>query len=217
MLFRSEHVWSKRLHLEQNSSPVQKVEGQVWNDIQQKCVQSVINGVTGSSLVVPSVNITAVTATNPSAEADLQTFALPAGSLNVIGKMLRFESAGNYTTAAGQTPTIRYRAYIGSVAVLDFTSAATTASATTIPWKVRGNIICSAVGASGTVEAHGSLFFTLGTTAGADSAHYQDVVVAASSAIDLTAAQTFKLTALASSSNAGNIVISRSQVLELAN
>lgn len=217
MNFRSEHVWSKRLHIEQNSSPVQKVEGHFWNDIQQKCLQSNINGLTASLLQVPSVNITPVTATDPNAEANLQTFALPAGVLNVVGKVLRFSTAGNYTTAGGQTPTIRIRAYLGSVAVIDMISAATTAAATTMPWKAEGIIVCSAVGASGTVEAHGSLFLTLGTTAAAAGAVYHDVVTAASSAIDLSAAQTFKLTALMSSSNAGNSVISRSQVLELAN
>lgn len=216
-LFRSEHVWSKRLHLEQNSSPVQKVEGQVWNDIQQKCVQSVINGVTGSSIVVPSVNITPVTATNPSTEADLQTYAIPAGAMNVVGKTIEFASYGTFTTAGGQTPTLRLRAYIGTIAILDYTSAASTASSTTFPWNINGLITTSAVGASGTVEAHGIFRITVGASIAGAATAFNDQISAASSAIDLTAAQTFKLTALLSSANAGNNVISRHQVIKLAN
>lgn len=195
--------------------------GTVWNDVSGGGLQLIPSySITGAGIVSsPAPNITAVTATNPSAEANLMTLpTFPAGSINLIGKTLYFWAQGKYTTAGAQTPTLRIRAYYGSVAILDFTSAATTASVTKT-WNVEGFIVTSATGASGTVQASGIFNVELGAGAAGSVAEtsYNDAITAASSAIDLTAAEQFKLTALFSSSNAGNSVVQQLLVAEVAN
>ena len=169
-------------------------------------------------MTVPVTNITPVTATNPSAQADLMTFTFPTGALNSLNRTIYFWGAGAYTTASGQTPTFRLRASLGGVTILDFTSGATTASVTKT-WNAEGYIVVSATGATGTVEAHGIFNVELGAGAAGSVAEtsYNDAVVAASSSIDLTASNILKLTALFSSSNAGNSITQRQFIAELGN
>lgn len=194
------------------------VPGSIWYDSATSSFQTQLP-VGQSALVSAAVtNITPVTATNPSSQADLMTFTFPAGSLNALNRTIYFWGAGNYTTAGAQTPTFRLRASLGGVTVLDFTSGATTASVTKT-WNVEGYIIVSATGATGTVEAHGIFNVELGAGAAGSVAEtsYNDAVIAASSSIDFTAADILKLTCLFSSSNGGNSIVQRQFIAEIGN
>jgi len=193
-------------------------EGHFWNDAIQKNILTQINGQAGSLVQGINTNITPVTATNPSAAADLMTMTLPAGYANILGKNLYVWGAGSYTTTGGQTPTFRLRVLLGGVVVLSFTSTATTASVTKT-WNIEGFITTSATGATGTVEAHGLFNIELGGGAAGSVAEssFNDAVVAASSAIDLTAADVLKMDCLFSSSNASNSISQRQLIVQVVN
>lgn len=218
--FRFEKSTIGQARFEQVPSPgvFQLAEGHVWNDVSQKNILTQINGQAGSVVQGINVNITPVTATNPNSAADLMTLTLPAGYANVLGKTLYVWGAGNYTTAGGQTPTFRLRILLGGVVVLSFTSTATTASVTKT-WNVEGFINTSATGATGTVEAHGLFNVELGAGAAGSVAEstFNDAVVAASSAIDLTAANILKADCLFSTGNASNSIVQRQLIVQVLN
>lgn len=165
-------------------------------------------------------SIGATTATNPSAEASLKELTIPAGTLNSANFKITAYAGGSYTTAAGQTPTMRFRVKLctvsgcGSGTVLtlfDGTTAATTA-ATTNSWEITGTIGTASTGATGTVRSKWFLKPQLGAagvalgTAAATPAGYIDANTAPSASIDLTAQLFLLVTILNSSSNASNTV-----------
>ena len=162
-------------------------------------------------------NMTAVTATNPSAEAQLMELTLTSAALNATNRKAMVHGSGRYTTAAGQTPTLRYRVYLCTVSgcgsgtvltLMDHTTAATTAS-TTNSWKIDGVIGVVGSGATGTVESKWVQLVQLGAAGPLSPEQRLDQNNAASSAIDLTGVLYVRFTVLASSANAGNNVIQR--------
>lgn len=203
--------------------------GAIWYDAIQQNYQSVIAGtVAGLQSCLP-VNITPVTATNPSSAANLMSVVFPltgptnaAGNtvniLSAVGKTIDFWAAGAYTTAAAQTPTVNFTLTLGGTTILTWTSGATTASVTKT-WSIEGTIVVASVGTSGTVEAHGLLNIELGAGAAGSVAEssYNDAVIAVSSAINFNTALTLQLTTTMSTSNAGNSVVERQQIVEVEN
>lgn len=162
-------------------------------------------------------SVSASTATNPSAEAQLKEITLTAAALNTANKKLMVHASGRYTTAAAQTPTIRFRGYLCTVSgcgsgtvitVYDFTTAATTASVTN-SWQINGSIGTITAGATGTLEFKFWQQVQLGAAANLTPETRLDQTNAASSAIDLTGVLYFRTTALMSSANAGNSVVQR--------
>jgi len=142
-----------------------------------------------------AADTTPVTANaNVTTDQNLQAYTVLAGTFNVLTKTIRVFAAGNYTTQAGETPNVRLRLFLGGVQILSWNSNATTASATDMAWEIDAVITVSATGAAGTVEAHGRACVTLGTTGGAAAETYEDVIVAASGAIDLTANAVLQVT-----------------------
>lgn len=200
------------------TAPTTSVSGDIWHDSTRKTIAfapvataAVYAGGALSAMTTP------VTATNPSSIADLGTFTLPAGILNAAGKTLKICGGGTYTTAAGQTPTVTITWALAGVAPLAIVSAATTASATTMPWQGCAVMTTITAGASGTVEAGGYLMLTLGTAAAADSALYQGTNTAVSSAFDQTATVAAKMRVTLSSADAGNAVTQRWMTVEVLN
>ena len=218
--FRFNDTASGQALFEQVPSPgVFKLkEGHFWNDVTQKNILTQINGQAGSLVQGIKDSVTPVTATNPSVAADLITFALPAGFQNVVGKTLRIWASGRYVTAGGQSPTLTFTLLEGGITPLTWVSTATTASMTKV-WNIEAFVTTLTAGATGTLLAHGLLNVELGGTAAGAVAvsSFNDTVIAASSAIDLTAANTLKLQILASSSNAGNSVVQDQLVVEVIN
>jgi hypothetical protein len=218
--FRFNDTASGQALFEQVPSPgVFKLkEGHFWNDVTQKNILTQLNGQAGSLVQAINVNNTPVTATNPSSAADLMTLALPAGYTSITGKTLYVWGSGSYTTAGGQTPTFTLVLKIGTLSLLTLVTAATTASVTKT-WNIEGFITTVTAGAAGTYEAHGLLGIELGGGAAGSVAAtgINDAIVAVSSTLDLTAAQTLKLTGLFSSSNAGNNIVQRQMVVQVLN
>lgn len=162
-------------------------------------------------------NTTASTATNPNTEQQLSELTLTAGALNSAGKIVRYHSSGRYTTNAGQTPTLRFRVYLCTVSgcgsgtvvtLMDFTTAATTAS-TTNSWRLVGDIGTLATGASGTLETRFWEQVQLGAAGNLTPETRLDQTNAASSAISLTGVLYVRTTVLMSTADAGNSVTRR--------
>lgn len=216
-LFRGENPTLGRFRLDQVGAPQIVTEGDIWNDATLKSMQAKINGLQGALSLTAATNVTPVTATNPNPVANLMSYAVPAGALNASGKGLYIFGSGLYTTAAAQTPTIAIAVKLGSVTLLTFTSTATTASQTNFPWNFEAFLVVNATGATGTLECHGSMNILLGASATGAISGFNDVTTAVSSTLDLTAAQTLQVTALMSSSNAGNSVAQRSLVVQTLN
>lgn len=193
-------------------------DGTVWYDATQKALKSQMNGNIIAPVSSIVVNNTPVTATNPSAAANLMTATIPASSLNVVGKTLSIWAAGAYTTAGGQTPTFTLTVLLGGITPLTFTSTATTASVTKI-WNLDAVLSVVSTGATATLECHGIFSVELGAGAAGSVAEtsFNDTVIAVSSTVDLTASQTLKLQGLFSSSNAGNSIVQRQFIVELEN
>lgn len=154
---------------------------------------------TTSSCLVNSVTSTSpVTVnTNTTSDQQLMELSLSAGYLNTSGQPFKFFGAGVYTTQSGQTPTLTFKVKLctvsgcgsGTVVTLaSYTSGATTASASNMPWNLSITGTTVTTGASGNLEVHGFNGVTLGTTAGAAGATYNDTNTAASSTINLTSA-----------------------------
>ncbi len=171
----------------------------------------------GSGVTADVSNMATNSASNPSAEATLRELTLVSASLNTANKVMDYNAFGRYTTAGGQTPTIRFRLYActvsgcgsGTVVTLaDFTSAATTASVTN-SWALRGQVGTVSNGASGTLETKFQLQTQLGAAGGLTPETRLDQTNAVSSAIDLTGVIYLRLTALMSSSNGSNAVAVR--------
>jgi len=218
---RFEKVFGGQCAFEQVPTPsaFQLQEGHFWNDVTQKNILARLNGATGSLVQGININVTPVTQADPNTTAkNLMSIALPAGYQNVAGKTLRVWGEGTYVTAGGQSPTVTIALTLGGVTPVTWTSTATTASMTKT-WHFEAYITTVTAGATGTLEAHGALDIELGGTgAGAVAvSKFNDAVIAVSSTLDLTAANTLQVTGLMSSANAGNSLVQRQMVVEVLN
>lgn len=131
---------------------------------------------------------------NSVAAQNLMSLTVPAGALSAIGRTVRIAGAGVYTTQAGQTPTITITVKLGALPLAVWTSSATTASATDMPFNFFLDLTSVTLGVSATMEAHGNMIFNLGTTAGVDSEIYPDTNTAVLSSVDLTGALILQVT-----------------------
>jgi hypothetical protein len=163
-------------------------------------------------------NATVVTATNPSAVANLMAFTITGGALNTTNKTILVKGSGSYTTASAQTPTLKLDVVLctvsgcgsGTVITLGtFTSAATTASVTNT-WHLECLVGTAATGATGTLESQCESSIQLGATGGVLTPERRTTAnTAASSGIDLTGTVYLTFRATLSSSNASNNVKQR--------
>jgi len=153
--------------------------------------------------------------TNISTAQNLLSFSLPGGSLNKLGRTFQVNIWGIYSFAGGSTPTISIALKIGSVTICTLTSTAiNTAASTNLQFQASFQVTVSAIGATATVEAHGTLSINLSAnTPGAAMSQFVDGNTAASSAIDLTTAQNLVATIASSGTLSGAQV--RSATVEL--
>lgn len=139
--------------------------------------------------------------TNTTGDQNLMAMTMSSWRMNYQGRTFVVVCRGRYTTQAAQTPTLTFKLKLGGVTIVTITSAATTASATNMPWSFECWITTATTGAAGTVQGNGRLQVTLGTTPAAATTTYLDVSTALSGAIGLNAAQTLQVT-VAFSTNA---------------
>jgi hypothetical protein len=120
---------------------------------------------------------------------NLGTINLPAGYLNTLGKSIEICGNGYATTnGTGGTLTLasKLASLVGTTSITPFTavSGSIAASVLTVPFNFCETWTTSATGATGTLEAHGTVTYGLAGTAPGTQA--QDIIIAASSTVDLT-------------------------------
>lgn len=158
-----------------------------------------VNGVWNSQEVTlyslpAQTTVTAVT----TAQAIATFPALNTNFQNVAGRLLQVCGQGVFTTAGTSTPTLTFALTEGGITPVSITTAATSATAgTNLPFQVCFNLTTVATGATGTLEAHGSLSANI-ATAGSAISTFLDTNTAVSSAINLTASNTMAITVAAS-------------------
>jgi hypothetical protein len=195
--------------------------GAMWHDASKHSMQTIsMGGLYGVSLA-PLPNTTGVTNTNATSATALMTTVFSASSLSSVGKTLYMFSAGEYTTDSGTGRTITLAVTINdgtnTRTLVSWTSGATTASQTSMPWNFEAYMVVTAAGASGTMFSHGTADITLGASAGGATTAYNDTNTANSSVVILTASTTLSVTQLFSGSNAGNTFTQDMMIIEVLN
>ena len=126
---------------------------------------------------------------------------LNAGVLNKLNRTLYIQGSLIYTSPGTTTPTITIAVTLGGVTLCTITTAAISATASAnMPIQFYFYLTTTATGASGTIESHGGVSANItANTPAAAIATYLDTNTAASSAVNLNAAQTLNVTIAASS------------------
>lgn len=129
--------------------------------------------------------------TNISTAQNLFSQSIPGGQFNKVGRTFLVSIFGIYSFAGGSTPTITLALKLGSVTLFTITSSAiNTAASTNLQFQLSVQCTVAAIGASATIESHGSLTINLSAnTPGAALSAFADQNTAVSGAIDLTQAQ----------------------------
>jgi hypothetical protein len=126
--------------------------------------------------------------------------ALPAGALNKLNRTILITGTVIFTVGAG-TPTCTIAITLGGVTLCTITTAALAVS-TNAQLVFQFTLSVASVGASGTLEAHGSVSVQLSGTLGTAIPQYFDQNIAVSSAVNLTSALTLAATIAASTTMA---------------
>ena len=132
----------------------------------------------------PFTNTGAVSTGTP---ANLGVINLPAGYLNVLGRTIRLCGAGYSTTTTTGTLTLAtlLASIPGVTSITPFTAlSGGITSGDTVNFNFCETWTTTATGATGTLEAHGWVNYTLAGTA--VSSATQDNIIVASSTVDLT-------------------------------
>lgn len=124
------------------------------------------------------------------ATSNLATVNLPAGFLNQLGRTIRIK--GMYYATTNSTPgTLTTKLNVASVpgvtSITPFSVVSGTTTASAVVSAIYEIVVeTTAVGTSGTLEVHGTVAYNLAGTA--VSSLTQDIIIAASSAVNLTVA-----------------------------
>lgn len=200
------------LNLPSGGAPTTASAGDMWNDSTQLSpmfsfigganVQSALMQVPKGCGIGPQTANTTITTIQVMGTLPFSTGA-GAGFQNAVGKFIVVKGHGFYTTAGGQTPQITITLKWGTVVLSAVQSAATTASATNMPFQFEFVTVVLTTGSSGTVECQGTLRMTLGTTPAAASSLFLDTNTATVT-VDNTAANdmTINITATSTLSSA---------------
>lgn len=130
---------------------------------------------------------------------NLLSYAFGAGALNVVGRTFTVSGSALYATTSANVATLTIALKLGSVTIATLTTAATnTAASTNLPIQFAFTVTTTSTGATGTLYASGGAKVDLGTAASAAITEYLINNTAASSAVNLTAAQTLTVTIAAS-------------------
>jgi hypothetical protein len=152
--------------------------------------ESTVLGILG-----PQTPVTTVTTAQTMASV-----ALPANAQNYAGRLIRVCTYGTYTSPGTTAPVLTFSVVEGGITPVSIAAdAASTTASTTLPFKFCANIETATLGATGTLEAHGELDVNLSANlGGAAVTRYLDNNTAASSAINLFAANTIAVKVAAS-------------------
>lgn len=121
------------------------------------------------------------------------------GALNVQNRTIRVSGSLIYSTTAANAATISLALVLGGVTLCTITTAPTnTAASTNLPIQFEFELSVASLGATATIESHGSVAANIGTVAAAAIANYLDTNTAVSGAVNLLAATTLEVQIAAS-------------------
>lgn len=125
-----------------------------------------------------------------------QNFAL--GELNVLGRTISVTGFVIFTTPAA-TPTVTIAIKLGATTLCTITTAAVAGSQTNAQLQFSFQFTVAAIGAAGSIEAHGQVIAQLAAALGTAIAAYADQNIAVVGSLNLTIAQAMTVTIAASS------------------
>jgi len=191
----------------------------VWLDQ----VQGSLLGVVAQTNVAPELlcyqNTTPVNCTNTANVTTLMTAPININLVNAVGKVLKVHAAGYYNTGTptGGPTALTFVVAMGGTNVLSYTTAATTNSATTMPWQINGTVDVVNNGVNANVEAHAALAITLGTNANAATTTYLDSNNAVVGTINLQANANVALIVSQAHTDATTSIVQRIMTVTVAN
>lgn len=148
-------------------------------------------------------------------DQDLKSVALAGKTLNRVNRFMRVTASGVVASAAGITPTWRIKLWLGALVLIQFPDVILPASLIGA-WRMRATVVVVSRGAAATLESHGDFLVRNSNVVTTPSTPLQDANVAVSAPIDLTVAQTLKLTAqYTTNANAGNVTNEREFIVEV--
>ena len=215
-LFKGERVFPLAVHYQPRTIGVGENpgDGVSWYDASQLTLYTKMNGVQAANQQVLGVNVTAQTATNPSSTSNLMSVALPANTMNVVGKTIRIKANGVYNVQG--TPTLTFNVGLGATGVLSFISGATTNAAVNMPWDIVADITTLTAGTSGAVVSGGKAAITLGTNAALATTTYMNIP-AGNTAFNCQSVGNVTVSVLSSTNNVNTVVVQQFMEVEIGN
>lgn len=160
-------------------------------------------------LLSPAVNLDALTVTIPSDSLTRNGQVVPGGALNV-GDVFRIKARGLFSTNGISAATFQFRVKIGTVAVALTAGGITTGlGISSQGWDLESEIVVTAIGASGSVEASGKVFMSTSLLGNAVT-----VIASGATTVDTTGDAQVQLSVQPSISLASNSVTMRHFTVE---
>jgi hypothetical protein len=155
---------------------------------------------------------------NVTTDQNMMTFTIPAGALNVIGKLLRITCYGNLDELNGPIVTFKVALVNGATTVVPVNWVPNTpgVTKTNLGWAINAYLVTTATGVTGAVEPHGMVWVNPAVANGTDATAQVDLTTA-TVGIDLTLAQTLKIQIGFSVASTSNVGRQRMMILEVLN
>jgi hypothetical protein len=174
------------------------------------------------------VNVTPVTvAANVTTDQNLQACSLNANTLNVVGRTLRVDVSGVFSTAAASVASLTFKVKLCTVSgcgsgtviapITTVTGATAALTASNLSFSQKSIISTQTAGSSSAYEAHGQLTIDLSSTAATPDSVYGDTNTATVGTIDSTGALFLQVTVAASAGSTSNSFTERQLVVEVLN
>lgn len=174
------------------------------------------------------VNVTPVTvAANVTTDQLLQACSFNANLLNVIGRTLKVDVAGVFSTAAASVASLTFKVKLCTVSgcgsgtvispIIITTGATSALTASNLSFGQTSLISTQTAGSSSAYEAHGSLRIDLSATAATPDSLYQDTNTSTVGTVDSTGALFLQVTVAASAGSTSNSFTERQLIVEVLN
>ncbi len=172
-------------------------------------------GITSLTGAWVNTNVTPVTvAASTTADQNLMSVSIPAGTLNRVGRSLRLWGAGVFSTPAAQTEIVTVKVKLGALTLISIPIPSQSFTATNNQFNISSILSTQTAGATGVFESHGNLVIDLGIGNLVADTIFADQNTAVSSTIDLTVTQTLQVTIAYSVASTSNSTTQRQMVLE---
>lgn len=199
-------------------------DGDIWYDSTQKAMQVFVDGIEQTLVGVIFTQTADKSVTNTTTETTIigtgvGGLALPA-NFWVAGKTIRIRIGGVYSTVAATGDIVTIRVKLDAVVIALKATSALLTGATNLSWWGQVDITCRSTGATGTVQARGSVRYQITAVGGVAEDELDDPTGAAGTAtatIDTTQGDTLDVTVQHSAANASNTVKSICATVEVLN